>query len=85
MLSITHQTRAVIARQVLLTDGHQTPEGLFCRHVHEEDSGNGALGLTVPVLGVVDRVGLQHVEHVTLSDSKNTPSTLNCCCCCDIL
>lgn len=32
------------------------------RHVHEQDSGNGCLGLAVALLRSVQRVGLQHSE-----------------------
>ena len=63
----THQARTEVARDVLLTNGHQAPEGLLSRHVHQQDGGNWGLGLAVAVLGVVDRVGLQHAEQVRLA------------------
>ena len=41
--------------------------GYLGRHVHEQHSGDGCLGLAVALLGSVQCVGLQHPEQVLLA------------------
>ena len=64
---MTHQSRAVVSRHIFITDGSQTPEGLLCGHVHQQETGYGSLGLAVAHLGPVDGVGLQHLKQGLLS------------------
>ena len=51
--------------EVEVADAYEQPEGVLLGHVHEEESGDGSLRLTVANGRIVHRVGAQHVvEHV---------------------
>lgn len=62
----TYQTCAVVIRQIFITDGYQTPECLFGRHVHKKHGSYRRHRLAVAVHRVVHRVGFQHTEQILL-------------------
>ena len=66
----TYQSGAVVAGQVFLTDGHEAPESLFGRHMHEEDGSYWGLSLAIAIHRVVDGVGLEDTEQVVLSETQ---------------
>ena len=67
--SETHQTRAVVVLQIFVTYRHQTPERLLRRHVHQQQRGDGGLGLAVALYRSVDGVGFEHLKQRLLSET----------------
>jgi hypothetical protein len=70
----TDQAGAVVARKILVTNLHETVEGVFDGHVHEKNGGYRSLTLAVPFFRMKYGIRLQQPEQICLSESANTRS-----------
>lgn len=53
----TYHSLAIVASKVLVTDGHEAPESLFCRHMHKQKCSQWGLSLAIANSCIQNRIG----------------------------
>lgn len=59
-----------VSANVVVTQGHEGPESMFRRHVHQQNGSYWALGLAIANLGLIHCKCLQYVEKISLSGAS---------------